>query len=262
MADNDKKLVFLTGAGASKPLELPLMADLIDERFLGGLNGQAEVVAHLAFEWARINTRALDFEYIYTLAHLLADVKFDDPLAFALVPDADVTTRWVRSGAKSSQLRLNEVKSGARDLREKLRIHLHTKLKSFDRQKAAALYGGFLRPLILRLASVPSIEVFTTNYDRVVESIWERQLHNDAFGTVTELRRGFRQLNRYGSSMEWDPTDYDEEMPPGDWRIKLFKLHGSLNWRVQDETVLETSANEYSAEESTLIYPLKGLKDY
>lgn len=259
-----RKIVLLTGAGASKPLGLPLMADFVDEEYLRGGSDPAQIVAHLGMEWARGITRGLDFEYVYTLAHLLSDIGIESPLAYPMSPGSSVRVRWPMGqgqGTKEKDLRLHDVAPGARELRERLRGHVHDRLWNFDPATGAELYGGFLRPFLGSLGQGAVLDVFTTNYDRVVETIWEARLHDGAFGVPTVLRRGFRLVNEYSPSMEWDPSTYDQEGDGRHHSIRLFKLHGSLNWRLQRSSLLETSANEYSPRESTLIYPLQGVKD-
>lgn len=240
------------------------MTDFVDEQFLRGGSDLAQAVAHLACEWARANTRTIDFEYIYTLAHLLSFVEIESPLAYPLAPGSNVRIKWSigpGQGTKERDLRLPDVQQGATELRERLRQHVHSQLWKFDAAKGAALYGEFLKPFLRRLGTRAEIDFFTTNYDRVVESIWSERHHNDVFGVTTVLRGGFRLVNEYSPSKEWDPASYDEPSATGDCVVRLCKLHGSLNWRLKGSTVVETSADEYSDRESTLIYPLQGVKD-
>ena len=264
MRNNRRSIVFLTGAGASRPLDLPLMADFVGEAFLEEGTDSAQVVAHLGLEWARGITKAIDFEYIYTLAHLLSEIDLENPLAYPMAPDSGVRVKWrlvSGSGTKERDLRLADTREGAHELRERLRGHVHDRLWDFDREKGASLYGDLLRPFIARIGSGATVDVFTTNYDRVVEGIWESRLHTKVFDVHTVLRRGFRVVNEYSPSAEWDPSTYDQPSEQEDCTVRLFKLHGSLNWRSVGGRLLETSADEYSARESTLIYPLQGLKD-
>lgn len=256
------RFVLLTGAGASQPLGLPLMGDLVDEVFLRKGSDLAQPVAHLALGWARANTRIIDFEFVYTLAHLLSEATIASPLAYPLAHSLPIT--WPMGegqGTKSRNLSFGEAKRGAAELRERLREHIHDRLWSFDARRAADLYGPFLRPFIQQRAAGSAIDIFTTNYDRVLESIWATRLHDDAFGCSTCFKGGFKLVNEYSPSKEWSPASYEEEVPSSECLVRLYKLHGSLNWRRQGESLVETSADEYSARESTLIYPLQGVKD-
>lgn len=254
--DHLTSIVLLTGAGASKPLGLPVMKEFLPEDFWHMGDTWRQAVAYLAYQWARANTGIHDFEYIYTLAHVLSDVTIDDPLAFGMTRQAPTIVNL--PGGSNLQLNVDAVRSGARDLREGLRVHVHTQLADFD--KAAQIYGKFLSPLLERLGSSATVPIFTTNYDRIVESIWQWGKHTNAFAQPTVFRRGFVTKDAYQPGFVWDPSDYDKPAPEGDATIKLYKLHGSLHWRVFAGGVVETEANEYAADRSIVIYPLRGTK--
>jgi hypothetical protein len=180
-------------------------------------------------------------------------------MAFALTGASQVELRLPPN--KQIRLQLDTIKEGARKLREQLREDVHNKLTEFDQARAAALYGDFLRPLLAGLQEPPRLSIFTTNYDRVIESIWASGQHVSVFGRPVELRRGFSVVNAYQSGLAWNPSDYDSTGSPSDGTIRLFKLHGSLNWRRVGSSLVETEANEYAAR-SLLIYPLRGTKSF
>ncbi len=95
--------------------------------------------------------------------------------------------------------------------------------------------------------------MFTTNYDRAVESSYENQ-EDDPTGFEFDLVRGFAQ-GPHQRARRWKPEVYGD--PPGNrFTVKLYKLHGSLDWRLEGDKVLEVSADEY-VQRNVVIYPVR-----
>jgi hypothetical protein len=103
-----------------------------------------------------------------------------------------------------------------------------------------------------------SYDVFTTNYDRVIEEFC-------AASTEASLIDGFVQVEKR-RLWEWDPVIFDaaRTVRPGiDFNIALYKLHGSLNWRRTTNGKVEQVRPEEpigagggnSFAENVLIYP-------
>ena len=82
MTEDKIRVVLLTGAGASKPLGLPVMTDFVDPQFWRQGDTWTQMAGYLSDKWAHANSGTHDFEYIYTLSHLLSEVTIDKPLAF------------------------------------------------------------------------------------------------------------------------------------------------------------------------------------
>lgn len=68
------------------------------------------------------------------------------------------------------------------------------------------------------------IHVFTTNYDSVVE---EGLLHSNNYAAADGFRTGASGMG------EWDPRVFDERQTDHKVKINLYKLHGSLSWRME-----------------------------
>ena len=247
----------LTGAGASAPLGLPLMSHFIKDDFWKSGDQWFQVVAYLSYQWSRANRGVADFEFIYTLAHVLSEVTLDDPLAYAMTQQAPAIVNLPT--ASGVNLNVDAVRRGAQVVREFLRRHVHDTLQDFDSERASRIYADLLNPLLERLGDKPMVSVFTTNYDRVIETIWQRGLHVQAFARPTVLRRGFTQRDQYQPGLSWDSQDFDAAGRTGEATVRLFKLHGSLHWRKTATEIVETEANEY-ADASVVIYPLRGTK--
>ena len=75
--------------------------------------------------------------------------------------------------------------------------------------------------------------IYTTNYDRIVE----------AFCAGTEgyqVRDGFEYDPKTRTSL-WKPRSFDSPLPDNASTIKLFKLHGSLDWKIGENGIERVS---------------------
>ena len=122
------------------------------------------------------------------------------------------------------------------------------------------MYGKFLSPFIDRM-DPPVVSIFTTNYDRVIESLWWSTSPRDVFSRNVRLARGFVQRLDNRPSLVFDSADYQKPSDSTEAIVRLFKLHGSLNWRQQGTQIIETDADEYS-NRSALVYPLRKTKAF
>lgn len=82
------------------------------------------------------------------------------------------------------------------------------------------------------------IEIFTPNYDLLLEEAFERA-RLPYFDGFTGAHRPF-----------FDPTSISEDVLPPRWS-RLWKIHGSLGWEVSGETIIRTG----SRKATMLIYP-------
>lgn len=94
----------------------------------------------------------------------------------------------------------------------------------------------------LRPASTQSRDVFTTNYDTVIED------------SLDDLR--LRYVDGFiGNSRAWfDPIVF-EEPPPIEGRFALHKIHGSINWRRSSDQHVRRYVGDDSPPDAVLVYP-------
>ncbi|MHA2277338.1 MAG: SIR2 family protein [Candidatus Kariarchaeaceae archaeon] len=100
---------------------------------------------------------------------------------------------------------------------------------------------------LINSLSEQSISIFTTNYDLLIE----RSYMNEDPGLFTD---GFDYV--YGQHIYWN-QDYYSDSP-----VKLYKLHGSLNWKRQpDGLIYKIPVNDFTKhDDHVIIYPgFKGL---
>ena len=114
-----------------------------------------------------------------------------------------------------------------------------------------------LLDMIYKTSNLNQIPIFTTNYDRVIEEFCNH--------TSITCIDGFKK----GANTEdfvWQPADFAKESKKAKQIVKLFKLHGSLNWRRRsDGTPVKVGAEERTRGtrrfiENVLIYPAEKVK--
>ena len=103
------------------------------------------------------------------------------------------------------------------------------------------------------------LDIFTTNYDSVVE-----EFHGYAETLDVELFDGFVPAGR-SERLFWKPKEAFQKgfRKDADLKLRLFKLHGSLNWCVRRNGEIEkvrleqqvVSSRRYRSNGNVLIYP-------
>lgn len=97
-----------------------------------------------------------------------------------------------------------------------------------SRTLAIAPHNDLLKMVDTILPDDESLYVFTTNYDGLLEKLFERwRSGSSALARQFRLCTGFT-LSRPG---EWQPELFEEKPNPGVRFIKLVKLHGSITWK-------------------------------
>ncbi len=197
---------------------------------------------------------SLDFEVLYTAVDALANLRLDDLAALAFVPHQD--DRGFVFKAQSNIIPSPDwARKHAATLRERLKTTVHDRVGTVDPAHAAKLFVPLFNRLFAFAEGVKEIHCFTTNYDRSIESIWEADLQQQI--TVNPvLVRGFAQLSP-NRQLEFDPTTYDVGGPTGpDFTVKIYKVHGGLNWIRDGDRVFESPANDY-LRRNAVVYPLR-----
>ncbi len=255
MTEPGPRICVLTGAGASQPLGLPTMATLLPGDFERHLEGGRDVF-DMVTNWAasgRTDT-VLDFELLFTGIDHIAPLDGGDPLAMAFAAArGDHVGRFQFKQAAGSYIEANlqGYQKEAAALIERLKGVVHQRLSPIDTAKAAKLYHAFFELLPSAPTSIREIDVFTTNYDRAVEAAYE---HEGEGPERFELVRGFQRRGR-ARAPRFDPRIYEAPLSEG-LNVRLYKLHGSLDWRREGAAVVEVGADEYVGR-NAVIYPLR-----
>ena len=112
------------------------------------------------------------------------------------------------------------------------------------RPKSLSLYSDLIS--LLNDTTKASVHyVYTTNYDRVIEEFCARS-------EGVQLVDGFT-IDSKSRRILWNPRVFDEAGPQNKNTLKLFKLHGSLNW-LQSEYGIEQVMTESMLNEPTPVY--------
>lgn len=90
-----------------------------------------------------------------------------------------------------------------------------------------------------------SVEIFTPNYDLLIEEAFERDRVAYFDGFTGSHLPFFDPV-----SVSFDPTGFSKDPLPSRWS-RLWKLHGSLGWKIVDDAVVRTGQRDATE----LIYP-------
>jgi hypothetical protein len=131
-------------------------------------------------------------------------------------------------GGNNTVLGAEPAREAAAKLLEQLKTLVHDRVGTIDPQDAAKLYSPLFDELFEFAGGTHEIQCYTTNYDQALESIWANGLES-TIAVCPSLERGFRHLNP-NRMLELDPKAYDAPISEGEHVVKLYKLHGSLNW--------------------------------
>lgn len=212
-------VILLLGAGTSRaiPLRLPTATEFLD-KFKEKIRQAPErdfLNLLLSFSDVKDVENALRKLNIFaTVFQDLSRVKSDDGLIKTVKGDFP----------------LDEIPRLCRALRKKVydAIFDEYRLDLSDEEKedmARRLYTPLFRT-ILELAQVSEFAVFTTNYDLAIEYFYESNWGQNTFSRP--IVDGFDRSDS-GAQTIW--TGNFESTQDSKIILKLFKLHGSLNWR-------------------------------
>lgn len=209
------KVVLVTGAGASAPLDLRLMAsfmDLVEER-VKQYHEMLEMLQSIYSSYTLPDgSPGRDLETVLDVINRCksAFTLFEkEPVLKSITPTAD---DWSRVRETFSEL-----DKAIHDL-----ILKHYSFNSYReigkvQAKVVELYAPLFQMLTQRFHQT-FIPVFTTNYDPAVEIY--------CTATHTPLEFGFDPI-----LLRWEPERFSQYVPPDeDLAIVLFKLHGSVTW--------------------------------
>lgn len=246
------KVTVLTGAGASSPLKMPVMADFLPRDFRDRLAGDVQILFDIAANFAlREKLGYLDFELLFTATSTIASMEPDDDIALAFSRHQAGRGFYFGNPSQNVQVAFDYAKKHAAALLDTLKQEVHERVGRPDAKAAATLYEPVLTELFDYAGKTQRLDWFTTNYDRSIELIWENQLEPSA-----ELRRGFESPRGNLPFTRFDPSSYDTVERRGVFTLNLYKLHGSLNWIRYNSTVVESPSDDF-LRTNVVIYPTR-----
>lgn len=216
---NSSDVVLFFGAGISTaiPLCLPTTIEFLDKFKRRIAKGREKDFLSLLLSLSDVK----DIESALRKLHIFA-VIFQD---LRTVKANDSLLKTIKG-----DFQLDEIPKLCHALREKIydAIFDEYRLELSDEEKehmAERIYNPLFRT-ILKLTQVLECAVFTTNYDLAVEYFHQSKWGQDTF--ASPIVDGFNR-SRSGIQPIW--TGNFENTQSSRITLKLFKLHGSLNWR-------------------------------
>lgn len=207
LASDSRHVCFFFGAGTGAPCELPLMSDL-EKKVKNNLNGKHNGVTDNLFS-------SRDLEEALTYLRLIVELDIN-----------------------------GQINGIDREKAEEL-----DELICQEIIEALAIKNANIKPAIpfakwLRGTTYNRpVEVFTTNYDIVLETAFEKTNVPYFDGFIGNLRARFQQ-----EYVEHSSKSSSDKIPPD--FIRLWKMHGSVNWLRDDDSIVRLG-DEVSEDEST-----------
>lgn len=230
MKETKAPTVLFLGAGASAPLGFPTTKQVMERIGLEPSNPtkQKEVTKHtelLSKIYGQLPVDKRDLEgildYLRSVNNELNSYQLNilrDKLQAQSPPDFQATIGDI----------VTNYKEKAKELEEGIKEYMFN-LYVFQPEKHGKKTEEIYRPLInLSLIDrifeedVEELPIFTTNYDLVIENLIDRP-----FMRNFELVDGFQPADRRGERI-FSLAEYEKSRDRT--TIKLFKLHGGLNW--------------------------------
>ena len=190
-----------------------------------------------------------------------------DPLSVNFEEVLSLLHRWQAVTSNTQRLQIDGVPSiniGKQALDDCLQhatqaLAKHCDLPTDDKKKGFLAYQTFIRKLLTRPLNLKRVNIFTLNYDTLVEQAADAEGIVLLDGFVGNIRRIFRPES-FEKDMYFPGETTEGRVHRHDRVLHLYKLHGSINW-IAEEISLD---NPYGVEavnanvredSSLLIYP-------
>lgn len=245
MADHFKpRVVLFLGAGINKPLSIPTSGE---------------------FFFDKCYEKFKDKDTFFKIADEIKSAPENADLEKVLIKIENA-----RIVINESALVVNRKEAEDRlKLGDEIHRLIHEKCSNFDERKCLDHYSNLL--INLTPLHIAHLAIFTTNYDRTVESFFRNQtaetfLRKNFGGNIAELWDGFVKAPRGGLIWrKWGYRPLPNERREGFWDVPLYKMHGSVGWINVGKSVIEVGSDlvERTGYTPLLIFPgVKGLPEH
>lgn len=235
-------IVLFLGAGASASFGYPTTQKFVEE-LKSVLAGSSEGI---------LLDSLLEVPHIKDIEHVLQ--MLEALRGFKKYPLKEFVTKFtVNIGLPNLSTNLHDQMKIAEKLEDKILDDIYRQYE-FNPGTIDSITGVY-EPLMGMLSSLRGdneIPIFTTNYDRIIEEFCSRTLGSAYVD-------GFEWKERTKESV-WNPKEFEKKPEKGDL-VKLFKLHGSLDWRRRRDGVIVKVGSEERTKgtkrfkENVLVYP-------
>jgi NAD-dependent SIR2 family protein deacetylase len=244
-----RRIILFLGAGASAPFGYPTTQKFINELIAAlGSEEEGRFLSYL------LSIKGFtDIEHVLELLDLLQNINRHPVKDF-------LQTHQTLINFKGQSITFLEMLNSMEKLRDRIQSDVFRQYE-FNPTTITTITQEYspLVKMLLTLSNHKEIQIFTTNYDCVIEEFCRAN-------KLTCLD-GFKRTGDSEES-EWNPEDLNREITDtSETTIKLFKLHGSLNWRIRksDNAIVKISPEERTRgsrryEKNLVIYPAEKLK--
>lgn len=218
-----KVLLFL-GAGASRPLGIPTSAEFFSDECYNRF-GERDMFLRMA-EHYQTEPEAVDME--------------------RLLSDSEMAGLFVEKGSAEFD---GLPAAKLHRLGQEVKDRIYDVCAALKPEKCVEQYHVVIQNL--RPGDFTSrLTIFTTNYDRAIETCFSYWRGDGYFGIremTGRIPRLWDGLVRHpNGGLVWNKRAYDppqSHIVETNWDIRLFKLHGSVGWVERDEQVYEVDSS-------------------
>lgn len=232
---NENRVLLFLGAGASAPMGIPTMRQFTKDFVeLCEKPENREDIGYWLRDLRRVTgTGAWDLEQLLALIRQAKNT--DKDVAVGLL-----SKNLFRGDSKNKQRfddRAESIGYYFKEIERTLLEYIRTKCLNPKIERAKGIYSK-----ILPISKKCILEIFTTNYDPILENV------------CTELKydysNGFYPDKRIGA-FKWD------EKRLGSEKINIYKIHGSVTWYRKNKSVLKFPADISRAPgiDTLMLYP-------
>lgn len=242
-----RKVTLFLGAGASRAFDYPTTKEFLTN-FKKNLD---EIVTEVVETYQKFKN-VYDIEHILRICDVFIDLNSNELMVEILMKYPPIFLQEL----KTIKLSWDDFIRVSKHIKERAIRELYTQYQ-FNEKKVSrivSLYGRLFEDLA-GFNGNGRLDIFTTNYDSVVEEFC------DNYETEVDLIDGFIPSLRSGR-LFWRPKkafqrDFNKDAV---LKFRLCKLHGSLNWGERSngdiEKVMETQVEDFSRyRRNVLIYP-------
>jgi hypothetical protein len=259
------RVALFLGAGASHAFGYPTTREFLHVLASRISGDQKDIISRI-----RLSPEVSDIEHVLLFLDGTIETSSNKYVrsVFSLEPPLSVPIRIVKVKdekekvvyTSKSSLEWGNFVLKCQDLKQSIISELHSQycFNPSTKQNVVDTYGilfGMLKDL-----NIFPVEVFTTNYDRVIEEFCL------ATTMKVELLDGFSTEPRTGRRY-WNSDEFKKKGSSESIQLKLFKLHGSLDWReTYDHEIENVRAEERcitarSYRQNILIYPTETITE-
>jgi len=229
------KVALFLGAGASRVFNYPTTKE-----FLAGLKPKLDNNQKNIVDTFEESEKVVDIEHILQMLDVFTNLK-SNSLVNECLKKRPPTFPFVRGG-----IDWRTFDPACEGIKKKAYSELFARYQfNIDNISDIVLFYGRLFTDLAHFNENYRLDIFTTNYDSVVEEFYNNSVRLDIV-----FIDGFMPVGRSGSLL-WRPEKtFPKNFPKGPLNIRLFKLHGSLNWSERNDGEIQKVTIEQQVADS------------